>query len=52
VLVPQLFAGQDRRIAESRQKKRSVKLQSIWTAGPPVVPATSAKRATTARATL
>ena len=52
VPVPQLSAGQGRSVAQFRQKKRSVNFQSIWTAGPPVVPATSARRATTARATL
>src|SRR5260370_26034025 len=61
--LPELSACQDRSDAESRQSKRSVKLQSthsarfmelqsIWTVGPPVVPATSARRAATARATL
>ena len=50
--VPQLSASQDRSVTKSRQKKRSLNRQSIWTAGPPVVPATATKRATTARATL
>jgi len=46
-----LPAGKDCGSSESGREKRNVKLQSIWTEGPAVVPATSARRAVTACAT-
>src|SRR5260370_482936 len=50
--LPRLSACQDCSFAEGRQNRRRVKFQSIWTVGPPVVPAPSARRARTAAETL